>query len=65
MQHMLVCAEAPNPAHHAMHRHNGDFAKATALAGPQGAVVAPSAPLPVTDGLSRIDEDCKFGCIDH
>jgi hypothetical protein len=35
------------------------------IARPKGAVVAPSAPLPETDGLSRSDEDCKFGCIDH
>jgi hypothetical protein len=34
------------------------------IARPKGAV-APSAPLPETDGLSRRDEDCKFGCIDH
>jgi len=60
-----VGAEAPNPAHHTMHHHKGDFAKATALAAPRGAVVAPSAPLPETDGLSRRDEDCNMGCIDH
>jgi hypothetical protein len=60
-----VGAEEPNPAHRTMHHHKEDFAKVTALAAPRGAVVAPSAPSPETDGLSRNDEDCKFGCIDH
>jgi hypothetical protein len=60
-----VGAEAQNPAHHTMHHHKGDYAEATALATPLGVVVAPLAPLPETDGLSRRDEDCKFGCIDH
>ena len=60
-----VGAEAPNTAHRTMLHHKGDLAKATALAPPRGAVVAPAAPLPETDGLSRSDEDCKMGCIDH
>jgi hypothetical protein len=58
-------AEAPNTAQHRMLHPTGDLAKATALAPPRGAVVAPSAALPETDGLSRSDEDCKMGCIDH
>ncbi|MBV8106459.1 MAG: hypothetical protein JO223_17895 [Hyphomicrobiales bacterium] len=58
-------AEGPHPAHRTMHHHKGALAKATALAAPPGAVVAPPAPLPETDGLSRRDEDCNMGCIDH
>jgi len=60
-----VGAEAAKPAEHTMHHHKADLAKATALAAPKGAVVAPAAPLQETDGLSRNDEDCNFGCIDH
>jgi hypothetical protein len=47
----------PKPAHHRV----ADFANARAL-------VSPAAPLlqaPETDGLSRKDEECNFGCIDH
>jgi hypothetical protein len=55
------------PAHHRI----ADFAKARALLSP--APVPPLGtenhgrlePLPETDGLSRQDEDCNIGCIDH
>jgi hypothetical protein len=57
-------AEEPNPSQHTMHHHKRNFPKASALA-ERRAVVAPSAPMPETDGLSRHDEDCNTGCIDH
>ena len=61
------------PAHH----RPADFAKARALVSPSP-VLVPEAILPAgqenhgrlttaakTDGLSRADDDCNFGCIDH
>ena len=47
--------------------HKANFARATALAMPLFAVTMSSPPSPrtETDGLSRNDEDCKYGCIDH
>jgi hypothetical protein len=42
-----------------------NFAKATALAMPLSVVRMSSPPSPRTDGLSRNDEDCNYGCIDH
>jgi hypothetical protein len=45
--------------------HKANFAKATALANPLSAVAMSSPLSPETDGLSRNDEDCKYGCIDH
>ncbi len=53
------------PAHETGHKpaqHRvGDFAKATAYVSP----VTPIAQAPETDGLSRKDEECNFGCVDH
>jgi hypothetical protein len=60
-----VGAKAPNPAHRTMHQHEQTLARATALAVPQGVVVAPLSRSPEVDGLSRHDEDCNMGCIDH
>jgi hypothetical protein len=45
------------PAHHRV----ADFANARALVSP----AAPVLQAPETDGLSRKDEECNFGCIDH
>ena len=45
------------PAHHPV----ADFAEARAYVSP----TAPVAQTPETDGLSRKDEECNFGCIDH
>lgn len=47
----------PKPGHHRM----ADFAQATAYVSP----TAPVAQAPETDGLSRKDEECNFGCVDH
>jgi hypothetical protein len=63
---------APRPAHHRV----DDFAKAKALVSPTPglvpATVLPPGPeshgrlwAPETDGLSRKDEECNFGCVDH
>jgi hypothetical protein len=49
--------EGSKPAHHRL----ADFAQATAYVSP----VTPIAQAPETDGLSRKDDECKFGCIDH
>ena len=38
-----------------------DFAQATAYV----SLVEPAAQAPETDGLSREDKECNFGCIDH
>ncbi len=49
----------------ARHLHLKDsFAKAKALA-PAAVPQAPAPRVPETDGLSRNDEDCNYGCIDH
>jgi hypothetical protein len=45
------------PAHHRI----TDFAQATAYVSP----VTPIAQARETDGLSRKDDECNFGCIDH
>jgi hypothetical protein len=53
------------PAHDTGHRpaqHRvADFAEARAYVSP----VTPIAQAPETDGLSRKDEECNFGCVDH
>ncbi len=49
--------EGSKPAHHRV----ADFAQATAYVSP----VTPIAQAPETDGLSRKDDECNFGCIDH
>ena len=43
------------------HQRAADFAEARAYVRP----AAPVAPAPETDGLSRNDEECNYGCIDH
>ena len=48
----------------ARHLNKGGFAKAKALA-PVAVPHAPVRRIPETDGLSRNDEDCNYGCIDH
>ena len=59
-------AGASLPRHWAaVQRHNAMFAKAKALAPPAVSAVSPQIRTPETDGLSRNDEDCAFGCIDH
>ncbi len=50
-------------SHQTVH-HMANFAKATALAAPALPAARPPS-LPETDGLSRNDEDCNYGCIDH
>jgi hypothetical protein len=45
------------PAHHRV----ADFAEARAYVSPK----TPVAQAPETDGLSRKDEECNFGCVDH
>ncbi len=50
-------AARPKPAQHRV----ADFAKATAYVSP----VTPIAQAAETDGLSRKDEECNFGCVDH
>lgn len=42
-----------------------DFAKARALASPPINLLPTTSHAPETDGLSRNDEDCNMGCIDH
>ena len=42
-----------------------DFAKARALASPLIDPLPTTSHAPETDGLSRNDEDCNMGCIDH
>jgi len=42
-----------------------DFAKARALASPLITPLSTTSRAPETDGLSRNDEDCNMGCIDH
>ena len=58
-------AESSAPVRHAVHHNRLDFAKARALAPSMAPVVRPEPVLPETDGLSRHDEDCNYGCIDH
>jgi hypothetical protein len=50
-------ATGPRPAQHRV----ADFAEATAYVSP----ATPIAQAPETDGLSRKDDECNFGCIDH
>jgi hypothetical protein len=47
----------PQPARHRV----ADFSEARANVSP----ATPVAEAPETDGLSRKDEECNFGCIDH
>ena len=49
--------ERSKRAHHRV----ADFTQATAYVSP----VTPIAQAPETDGLSRKDDECNFGCIDH
>ena len=53
----LAYATGHKPAQHRV----ADFAQATAYASP----VKPAAQAPETDGLSREDKECNFGCVDH
>jgi hypothetical protein len=55
---------APVQKHSAIHHMGRDMARATALVAPAPALSAP-ARKPRTDGLSRDDDDCNYGCIDH
>ena len=58
-----VGASDAGPAR-AHHRH-ADPNKARALAAPDQVQPPATERVPETDGFSRNDEDCKFGCIDH
>ncbi len=49
--------EGSKPAHHRV----ADFTQATAYV----SLVTPTAQAPETDGLSRKDDECNFGCVDH
>jgi hypothetical protein len=71
-----LSASANETEHKPAHHRVVAFAKARALVSPAPAL-APAAVLPPgletheqlstpeTDGLSRKDEECNFGCIDH
>jgi hypothetical protein len=54
-------ATAYDTGHKAAQHRVADFAEATAYASP----LAPVAQGQETDGLSRKDEECNFGCVDH
>ena len=54
-------APAHDAGHKPAHHRIAAFAAARAYVSP--ATPVPQAP--ETDGLSRKDEECKFGCIDH
>lgn len=54
-------APAREPEHKPAHSRASAFANAGALASP----AARDLQAPETDGLSRKDEECVFGCIDH
>ena len=57
-------AAASAPPRHVVH-HRPDFARARAYASATPILLAPLPRIPETDGLSRNDEDCNYGCIDH
>ena len=54
-------AAAYDTRHQATQRRVADFAQATAYVSP----IAPIAQGRETDGLSRKDDECNLGCIDH
>jgi len=58
-------ASTDHPMRHPARHHAADFARARALASPAIDPLAPSPRAPETDGLSRNDDDCNMGCIDH
>ena len=53
-----------SPANHTFH-HKGTLARATALVAQTPSLTMWEPALRETDGLSRNDDDCKYGCIDH
>jgi hypothetical protein len=61
MSDPLDTAGPPTSGHLRIH-HRATFAKATALAAPS---TDPSKGAREADGLSRNDDDCNHGCIDH
>jgi hypothetical protein len=54
-------ANAYDAGHKSAQHRVADFAEATAYASP----VKPAAQAPETDGLSRENKECNFGCVDH
>jgi hypothetical protein len=54
-------APAHDRGYQPAHQRAADFADAKAYASPR----TPVSQAPETDGLSRNDEECNFGCIDH
>jgi hypothetical protein len=60
-----AASEGPSATPRRAVDHGMDFAKARALAPSMAPVLAPERRAPETDGLSRNDEDCNYGCIDH
>ena len=54
-------APAYDTGHKPAQRRVADFAQARAYV----SLVKPAAQAPETDGLSRDDKECNFGCIDH
>jgi hypothetical protein len=54
-------APAQETGHKPAQHHIADFAEATAYISP----VNPAAREAETDGLSREDKECNFGCVDH
>jgi hypothetical protein len=62
MSDPLDTAGVPTSGHPTIH-HKATLAKANALAAPS--LVSSKPALRETDGLSRNDDDCNYGCIDH
>jgi hypothetical protein len=54
-------APAHDRGYQPAHQRAADFADAKAYASPR----TPVSQAPETDGPSRNDEECNFGCIDH
>jgi hypothetical protein len=62
MRDPLNTASVPTSGHRTIH-YRATFAMATALAAPS--FVLSNRASGETDGLSRNDDDCNYGCIDH
>ncbi|HEY3621668.1 MAG TPA: hypothetical protein VGL12_04585 [Roseiarcus sp.] len=54
-------APAHDTGHEPAQHRVADFSEARAFVSP----ATPVAQAPETDGLSRKDEECNFGCVDH
>jgi hypothetical protein len=56
-----LSAPSHDTGHVVAQRRVADFAEATAYVSPATSIAQASE----TDGLSRKDDECNFGCIDH